>query len=1401
MKLRHLNVIASAALLLMSGTASAHISYGSGATGRNFGTVVPGAAPITISNQTVTSNFGWADGTDADHGDSHKLRYYRFNVTTPGYFTITFSGSTNGDTRDGSIKPAFSLYRGLAHVAPITNAPGSADYDTSAITTAYRATLGYSTEGSFHALKTWRIGGDNQTGPVFDFEAADGLSTFTYVTHIADGDSSLFGAAPGVVGDGNADGTVTKSIYLTAGDYTIAVGGSNYAGQDPTPDATVYGLVGTVSATPFAYATGDPAAGGVGYGHQLTLEGKSSGSFSSHVGAWSWEDDSLFAPGDPSVGWTHTSNWLALRVQQDMNVVITMTRDANVPWPSVELPDRKADTTSMFPSFTIWNNWDNDDGDDHSYNNRGNVDWAEDLVYKDHVDNSTQDTITRTYFLRAGDYTMALGSNAPADNLNRQGYQISFATTPVNKTDPAAGGIGYAYTVVAGAGETGSFSSHVGAWSWEDNALFGNPGQSTLPVGWTHTSNWMALKLTQDVFFSLTLERDANVPWPSAGEPNRLADTSSMFPSLTLYRGWDNDVAPQAFRTRSDIVEAWAPYGGVPDDLGDHHTYNNRGNVDWAEDIRYHDHVDNSTSHRITRTWRLPAGDYSFAIGSNAAATNPLRQGYKATFSTQGAGPIVAGDPGGAGGIGYSRILSIGRGDGGTFSDHVGAWSWEDNDLFDANAGDAPVGWTHTSQWVAVHVKEHVMVNITMARDANVPWASAPVELDGKADTSSMFPSFTLWRGWDNDDAPEAFKTRADIVAAWAPYGGVPADLGDHHTYNNRGDVDWAEDLTYLDHYNNSTAETITRSYTLAPGYYTFVLGSNAASNNDNRQGFSFSWTTSTPALISPMITQQPKGAEVLVGKSATFSVKAAGPSLGYQWFFKGSPIDGATNPTYTRANATVDHAGAYTCTVRNTAGWATSQVALLNVVAKPVVAPFDIPDIVVGQSFQHQLIATNNPTTFAVKGLPKGLTFNPKTGLISGRPTEIKAVNTVEVIATNKAGPSLKVTDTFAVNGLLLGLSSSYTAPLGRSVVLNNLLGGCVKLQVTSLGTLTGTLALGNAAPLRIAAPLDTSAASPTAHFHIERKGLPELHIELTLDASSKTIIGFVEDGTETLPFIAVQPQATLGTYPGDYTLALKLQTADVGVQTVPQGHSVGGFKLGTTGAAAGVLLLADNTKVTFSGALEEGGGITLFSPLYKGVGSVLGLLKIDATSGDVSASEVSWFKGAVAKDRVYADGFGPLDLSAIGRKYVTPAVAVLPLGATAGAGNASIAFAQGEAPDPAARLNTDTVQIEAAKVTVANPNPGKVKLSIDKGKVGKFVPGTSGSFKGSFELTDSDTSVTPNKNLVRKADFQGMIVDDGTELKGYGFFLLSKMPTASPKTTLATSPKLSGSVELQAD
>jgi hypothetical protein len=209
---KHLHRLLSGTALLMSAvTASAHVGY----SGRDFGTIVPNAPAVTISNQSVTSNYGWADGTDEDFGDSHKVRPYRFTLAAPAFVTLTFSGSTNGGTKDGSIKPGVSVYQGLAHLAPITNAPGSADYDYSAISQAYLATLsGVAKEGAFRALTDWRMGGDNQTGPTFDFEAVDGLSTFTYKGHAVDGDSALYGAGAGIAGDGNADGTVTLSLAL-----------------------------------------------------------------------------------------------------------------------------------------------------------------------------------------------------------------------------------------------------------------------------------------------------------------------------------------------------------------------------------------------------------------------------------------------------------------------------------------------------------------------------------------------------------------------------------------------------------------------------------------------------------------------------------------------------------------------------------------------------------------------------------------------------------------------------------------------------------------------------------------------------------------------------------------------------------------------------------------------------------------------------------------------------------------------------------------------------------------------------------------------------------------------------------------------------------------------------------
>ena len=109
-----------------------------------------------------------------------------------------------------------------------------------------------------------------------------------------------------------------------------------------------------------------------------------------------------------------------------------------------------------------------------------------------------------------------------------------------------------------------------------------------------------------------------------------------------------------------------------------------------------------------------------------------------------------------------------------------------------------------------------------------------------------MYPSFTLWSGWDNDDIP---------VAIADAYGLAPAD-GENHDYNNRGDIDWAEDLSFIGRVDNNSATSATYTVNLAAGNYTIVLGSNAASiTNPPRQGFRASFsTTAVPEPSSALL-------------------------------------------------------------------------------------------------------------------------------------------------------------------------------------------------------------------------------------------------------------------------------------------------------------------------------------------------------------------------------------------------------------------------------------------------------------------------------------------------------------------------------------------------------------------
>jgi hypothetical protein len=239
----------AAACVLAPLSAHAHISY----TGRNFGAFSGGEAPVTIENQNASS-FGWADATDADFGDSHRVRAYRFTLNTALTFSISIEGmaysTTAGTppvttTHIAGLLPGFSVYSGLAHISP-----DKADHDGAQISLDYLATLpGPAKEGAFRSLNDWTIGND---GPEFNLTyPAASLSNFTYVGHAADGTAANFGSESGILGDGLADGKVTGTFSLPAGDYSFFVGGVDYAsGVGAVAPYQTYGIKATFAPVP-----------------------------------------------------------------------------------------------------------------------------------------------------------------------------------------------------------------------------------------------------------------------------------------------------------------------------------------------------------------------------------------------------------------------------------------------------------------------------------------------------------------------------------------------------------------------------------------------------------------------------------------------------------------------------------------------------------------------------------------------------------------------------------------------------------------------------------------------------------------------------------------------------------------------------------------------------------------------------------------------------------------------------------------------------------------------------------------------------------------------------------------------------------------------------------------------
>lgn len=192
-----------------------------------------------------------------------------------------------------------------------------------------------------------------------------------------------------------------------------------------------------------ALSFADPAPAGISYEWTLSMHRKQTAELVYAVGAKSWSE-----PSNPDglKGWTHTSNWIALQLEDPATVKITVERQQGVP--IVTGSTVAVARFALVPAISLYEGWDETtESENHNFNNLGNF-WST-VVYHGSASNpKSKSRVTYTAKLPAGKYSVVIGGNPrslgdpsayPANNCNptdaiceqytgMQGYRATIRT-------------------------------------------------------------------------------------------------------------------------------------------------------------------------------------------------------------------------------------------------------------------------------------------------------------------------------------------------------------------------------------------------------------------------------------------------------------------------------------------------------------------------------------------------------------------------------------------------------------------------------------------------------------------------------------------------------------------------------------------------------------------------------------------------------------------------------------------------------------------------------------------------------------------------------------------------------------------------------------------------------------
>lgn len=422
--------------------------------------------------------------------------------------------------------------------------------------------------------------------------------------------------------------------------------------------------------------------------------------------------------------------------------------------------------------------------------------------------------------------------------------------------------------------------------------------------------------------------------------------------------------------------------------------------------------------------------------------------------------------------------------------------------------------------------------------------------------------------------------------------------------------------------------------------------------------------------------------------------------------------------------------------------------------------------------------------TILSVKNLPSGVTYDAKTQRLVGRPNFLGAgVNipkSITLIATVKpsSGANFNLNLTFTIAPLPPTFFGSFHGLVDHGV-LNNSLGGSVKLDITNAGGVTGKIIMAGVtytlpANLRLET-LTSPAAKAVLVVPAMKpvKTLPAVHARLSINPATGEVTGHVSTSATPgepgeLDLLAQRQVAPAALAVGSYNSHLT-PSNNQGDLAYPQGTGYSILKVANTGVITWTGKLADGTGITGSAGLGAQGQAPLHLMLYANRGSIQGWSTV-GTGLHASSSPLSWVKkNILTTTRSYKSGFPtPLGVDLNGSLYDPKSSPFLLLNLSAGTANTDVILTE-------ANLGGTVTQ----RFGIVAPATVKIDAALNGQRLVLSIAASSGIFKGSI------TPTPPG----RKAELEGIIVPHLS--LGSGFFLL-------PESALATSAILSGKAVL---